>query len=191
MLSFQLGKTRCHLWFSFFAVICLFCALGKSQWGLWCVLMSLLHECGHYGAFVHFGAAPKELHLEYSGIRLVPNAQPLSISQEWLVLFAGSAVNLLLAGLLFLFHLPLHAGFPLVLGLFNLLPLAGLDGGQMLLLLLRRLSPLHGDRIAEAISLFTQLVLSLAAIWLFIKTGNFTLLLVLIYFFLLTIPKER
>lgn len=181
MLSFQVGKVKVYIWFSFFAVICLFLSIGQNPWGLWCIGASILHELGHLAAFLYRGYPPLELHFEYSGIRLVPQKQFYPIGQEIFFLASGSAVNLICFLLLWLFKLPIPAVFHLVLGVFNLFPLQGLDGGQILKLLLERwLGP--RESISTVISWIVDILLISGGLILFWKSGNFTLLLIVSYF---------
>ena len=192
MLSFQIGKVKVYIWFSFFAVICLFLAMGQNPWGLWCISASILHELGHLMAFVYKGYPPLELHFEYSGICLIPKKQLYSIRQEIFFLVSGSAVNLVCSIALWLLKLPIAASFYLVLGIFNLLPLRGLDGGQILWILLECFWGARiGGAICAAISGMTDSLLILGGFFLFQKTGNFTLLLTVFYFFLLGFSTRR
>lgn len=194
MLSFQMGKVKVYIWFSFFAVICLFLAIGQNPWGLWCIGASILHELGHLAAFLCRGYPPLELHFEYSGIRLVPQKHFHPMGQEIFFLASGSAVNLFCFLLLWLFQLPIPAFFHLVLGVFNLFPLKGLDGGQILKLLLERLLGLElGETVSTVVSWIADILLVSGGLILFWKTGNFTLLLTVFYFFFLgfsTKPKD-
>lgn len=194
MLSFQMGKVKVCIWFSFFAVICLFLAIGQNPWGLFCISSSMLHELGHLAAFFYMGIPPLELHFEYSGIRLVPQNRLYSTGQEVLSLVSGSIVNLFCFFVLWALNLPVPAFFHLALGIFNLLPLQGLDGGQLLRIVLEQCcGPRLGGLISIVISCIADFFLVLGGLILFRKTGNFTLLLTVLYFFFLgfTTTKER
>ena len=192
MLSFQMGKVKVHIWFSFFAVICLFLAIGQNSWGLWCISASILHELGHLAAFLYKGCPPLELHFEYSGIRLVPKKQFYPMRQEVFFLVSGSAVNFFCFLILWFLKLPVPAFFHLVLGVFNIMPLQGLDGGQILRLLLERaLGPRTGENVTVIISWVTDFCLVLGGVYLFQQTGNFTLLLTVLYFLLLGFTTKK
>lgn len=192
MLSFQLGKVRIYIWFSFFAVISLFLAIGQNPWGVWCISASILHELGHVAAFSVKRCPPLELHFEYSGIRLIPKRQVYPIRREFFFLISGSAVNFLCFLALWLLRLPVPAFFHLILGFFNLLPLQGLDGGQILQLLLdRKFGPQLGSSMSTIISWIVSFFLTIGGFLLFCRTGNFTLLLIVIYFFILGFAADK
>ena len=166
--------------FSFFAVLLLLTQLTRSDWGLWCVGACLLHEAGHILAYSAFGAFPKAIHLEAGGIRIVPPDRPLPPKAEELVLLAGPLFNLLCGGALLAIRCPYAAGFHLLVGAFNLLPLPALDGGQLLELLAEhRLSLRAADRLCFWVGLLTLMSLLSGGWLLFRRTGNFTLLLTL------------
>lgn len=192
MLSFHMGKVKVYIWFSFFAVICLFLSIGQNPWGLWCIGASILHELGHLAAFLYGGYPPLELHFEYSGIRLVPQKQFYPIGQEIFFLASGSAINFICFLLLWLFELPIPAVFHLVLGVFNLLPLKGLDGGQILQLLLEKVFGVRsGNTINTIVSWITDILLVIGGFILFQHTENFTLLLIVLYFFFLGFSEKK
>ena len=192
MLSFQMGKVKVCIWFSFFAVICLFLAIGQNPWGLWCISASFLHELGHLAAFLYKGSPPLEVHFEYSGIRMVPKKQLYPLGQDIFFLVSGSAVNFFCFLALWLLKIPIPALFHLILGTFNLLPLQGLDGGQILRISLERLlGPQSGGAISTVVSWIVALFLVLSGLVLFKKSGNFTLLVTVLYFFLLGFATKK
>ena len=192
MLEFCFGKTRTVLHFSFFAVLLLTAELLRSDWGLWCAGACLLHETGHILAYASLGAAPREVHFACGGIRIVPPGKPLSPARETLVLVSGSAVNLLIGGALLTLNCRYAAGFHLLLGAFNLLPLTALDGGQLLRLLAEQRLSLWGAAIlCQTASVLTLLPLLWGGWQLFRRTGNFTLLLTLCYLMILSIASHK
>ncbi len=192
MLEFYFGKTRVILRFSFFAVLLLMAEFLKSDWGLWCAGACLLHETGHIFAYTSLGAAPREVCFTCGGIRIVPPKKPLSPIREALVLWAGSAVNLLAGGALWALRCRYAAGFHLLLGAFNLLPLSALDGGQLLRLLTEQRLPLwSAAAFCQIVSLATLLPLLISGWLLFRKTGNFSLLLTLCYLTAIAIDPHR
>lgn len=180
MLEFYWGKLRIVVRFSFFAVLLLMLELLRSDWGLWCAGASLLHEAGHILAYAAIGSAPREIHFECGGIRIVPPGALLSPGKETLVLTAGSGVNLLVGGILLALGCRYAAGFHLLLGVFNLLPLRSLDGGQLLGLLAERFFSLRtAEWLCQAISLIVLLPLLWGGWLLFRQSGNFSLILTL------------
>lgn len=128
---------RLQIRFTGVAVITLFLLLDRTGLGSLGLAVCAIHELGHLLAFLLLRRIPACLSLEWNGIRLEEPREGLT-SREWLfVLLAGSLLNLLF----FLLLLPLltapsragvFAAMHLVVGLYNLLPLPGLDGGRLL-----------------------------------------------------------
>ena len=93
---------------------------------------------------------------------------------------------------LWLLRLPVPAFFHLILGFFNLLPLQGLDGGQILQLLLDwKFDPRMGASISTMISWIADFSLVIGGFLLFCRTGNLTPLLIVIYFLILGFTTDK
>lgn len=138
MISFRFCGTLIRLHFSFFAVLCLYLQLCDEPWGSCCIWAALLHESGHLLAFAVQKTPPLELHFRLGGIRLVPPDDPLPFSGELLTLLGGSLMSLFCGCLL----QPAPTALPhFFTGVFSLLPLPGLDGGEILSLFWSRFLP--------------------------------------------------
>ena len=185
MFSFYIGKMKVYIWFSFFAIISLFLVLSQNEWGVWCISAGILHETGHLISYIIKGYPPKELHFEYSGIRLIPRRQIFHRKEDFIFLISGSLVNFICFFALKNFLL-IPSLFHLVLGIFNLLPLKSLDGGQIVAFLMEKILGFEkGEEVTDIISITVLCLLVLGGICLFIKTGNFTLLITVIHLILL------
>lgn len=177
MISFSLAKTKICLHFSFFAVLCLFFQLGQGGWGPWCFLAALIHELGHLLAFSVQGVPPRELHFQLNGIRLVPPDTPLPLLGELFTLLGGAILSLCCGGALWAMGHPVAAGFHLMTGLFSLLPVRGLDGGEILFLLAENLFPQKGRVAAAFLSTVFALFFTACALVLGAKTQSPSLFL--------------
>lgn len=136
------------------------------------------HELGHYTVIRLLGNNIKGICLSAIGAS-IPLVEPFGYISEILASAAGPGVNLLLARIFSVSEVgTIFAGINLVLAGFNLLPIGSLDGGRifncsMSLLL----GPYHADRIKFYLDRILGLMLISAAVILFLRWGNPTLLL--------------
>jgi len=121
----------------FLCLLLLFLLYEKSGRGTVMLAAALLHEGGHLLAMAWLECRPQKIVFGSFGVRIERGEQlDLGYYKEMLIYAAGPMVNLVCA-LLFRDQ-PQVRAIHLALGLFNLLPLGCLDGGQLLGCLLRQ-----------------------------------------------------
>jgi len=144
------------------------------------LLAAAAHEGGHLLALRRFGVPVESVRLGAMGAVIrAPGANRLSYGRELWVTLAGPAVNLLCAptlaaissrrgwdwGLLF-------AGAHAVLGVYNLLPIAPLDGARALYLMVACVfGPTAGERASRGVSLTAALALTALGACLALRRG--------------------
>ena len=144
------------------------------------LVAALCHEAGHLAVLRWFRVPVEAIVVTPMGAVIsAPLQEQLSYPRELLAVLAGAAVNLLLAVVFarvsgdYLF-----AGANFLLGVYNLLPIRGLDGGRALYLLAAwRSEPFAAQRLAavvNAVTLAVLLGLSAALLW-FTGSGLFCL----------------
>ncbi len=181
MLEGRVAGVRCRVSLLFPALLTgLLLAQGDSL-AVSCVLASMMHEGGHLLAMLALGCPPQVCTLGAFGMRIEMGRERLiGYRRNILVSLAGPAVNLVTAPLLWACGCARAAAVHLILALFNLLPAAALDGGQVL----RCLFCLAGkesqaDRRLRWLSAAVLLPLATLAFWLVLSgRGNITLLIV-------------
>lgn len=186
-------KKRLRVTFSVYFLVLLSCMLALDGTGLvalafFCVLA---HEAGHLAALAAFHVPVEGFSFRIFGAEIrAPRRAQLAYAKEAAVDLAGPAANFVLC----LAALALwRCGWwtkaaeavlavSLLLGLFNLLPVGGLDGGRALeSALLCRFSPETVRRVCVAVSLLTILPVGCFGVWLFVHARNVTLLLAVVY----------
>lgn len=193
MFSVRFGGTLWRTGVPFLALITLLLTLDKSGTAVLCLLASFLHEGGHVALLLRAGHPPREVTVGVCGIRLVPDPHPLGVGQQAAVLLAGPLVNLTLAGALWAVRCaPTAVAAHLLLGVFNLLPIEALDGGQLLrCLLAARWGDTVAERVVRGISAAVLLPLSTLGFWLLLQWHNPTLFLVCGYLVVRLFSHER
>lgn len=181
MLEGHVAGVRCRVSLLFPALLTGLLLAQPDSLAVTCVLASAMHECGHLLTMLALGCPPQVCTLSAFGMRIEMDARRLiGYHRNILISLAGPTVNLLAAPLLWACGCVQAAVVHLTLAVFNLLPAAALDGGQVL----RCVFCLAGkeaqaDRWLRILSAGVLLPLAAAAFWLFLSgRGNGTLLIV-------------
>ncbi|MEG0614493.1 MAG: site-2 protease family protein [Oscillospiraceae bacterium] len=190
MITFSLNKIKISVSFSFFATIALLVLLKEQKYTLFGIYACIIHEFGHafvmrilginIGNVIFYGAGIK---IVYKSDRILP------LWKDIIVLFAGSATNLLLAFAMLIFsagkeNFLIFAGTNIVLGIFNLLPINCFDGGRIAELLIERYFLEKNMIFAKNfLKIFSYSIIGILAV-LFLIGGNynFTFYVTIIYF---------
>ena len=167
-MKFRILGTEITVTFFFGAAVTLFLFLDRTGLALPTLGAVLLHETGHLFAMWMLDCPP-------TYIRLIPSSVQIgkkitcSYQTDLLVTLMGPGVNLLCFAVFYangkLYSSPKMIVFALIhllFGLFNLLPVKGLDGGTVLYVLLARKNPQKAERILFFSALF------LGAVFLFL-----------------------
>lgn len=135
------------------------------------VLAAALHELGHYAAMRALGCRLQALRLTACGAEMeLSSARTVPYVHELIITLCGPLTNLFLA--LLCANLPLSsemqylfAGVNISLGLFNLLPIYPMDGGNCLqILLVISFGDVRGRALAHGVSWMISLLLLLLGI---------------------------
>lgn len=195
MLELCIRGIPCRFSLLFPAMVAVSVTLDPSTLTVWCLAASLMHETGHFIALLFFDCKPRRISLGLFGMRVEQDpTKRLGYRQDALVSLAGPAVNLVTFCILsFTRGNEAAALVHLTLGVFNLLPIEPLDGGQVLYCVFAT----HMDEESARkwilrVSVVTLLPIAAAGFFVLVMSGyNFTLLAVSLYLSLLLLCKER
>ncbi len=170
------------------ASICIIAGIFDSF--LYCLLAIIIHEAGHIILMCIFGYAPEKIRLSLFEISISDRKrQERKYIHNILIIFFGPFSNFICFILFYLLYLLCNdfflypAAANLSVGLFNLLPVLSLDGGQLLYLILSRfISDTVSQRIVNITTFIIIFPLAFFGfILLFNSKHNFSLLIVCIY----------
>ncbi|MCC8073275.1 MAG: hypothetical protein LIO62_04030, partial [Clostridiales bacterium] len=170
ILTFSIFGCKIKIEYSFVLILCFSLLLGADDL-LELLLCSIMHESGHLVALVLCGGGADSLTFSYYGLALKYSSL-LSKGKEFLVLFSGPAVNLIL-------YLIFKNDINLLLFVLNALPIFPLDGGRILRLFLPKTS-----KVVSIILLVAVFVLS---IFMMVHYKSFSLLLIAVYLLIYSI----
>ena len=177
----------------FFALLAWLLLYERETIAAGCLAASLIHECGHLSVMLMLGVYPEELTVGAFGMRITRREDThCTFLRDLCIAAGGPLINLLCAAVFFLLGARLTAALHLVTAALNLLPVAALDGGQMLLFwLYRRKSREAAQHIVHICSLLTVFPLGVLGFFVLLRSGcNVSLLAVDVYLLLLLVLKK-
>lgn len=180
-MRFKLFGTEFYISFLFAAVITAMLAFDRTGFILPLFFAVLVHELGHLAAMWVLDCAPKRIRLVPAAVEITTKLQSGG-KYEIFIALCGPAINLLLFAILFVNYLAFgNEGYltvgliNLLIGLFNLLPVTGLDGGTVLFnILCRKTEPSRAALIMRIINFSVALSALVIAVTLCFK-GQFNL----------------
>ena len=167
---------------------------------VFCAAAVVIHESGHLLMMKKAGYFPKRIKVSLFEIDIRDDSRQLQTAKENMrIIFFGPAANFICflpAFLLYLIGtdriLPFAAA-NLSVGLFNLLPVMSLDGGQLLYILLsRRRTPGQAEKIVCRLTFICIFPLAaLGFVVLFHSHYNFSLLFVCVYLVFTLLTRQE
>ena len=196
-MKIKIGKTKFLISVPFCLLISTLLLLDKTGYMAFSLSAAAVHEFSHIIFMNIFHCPPHEITASLKGLIIV-GGRHTSTKEEFLILLAGPLSNLCFAAVFYFIGQAFDwntatsaAVVQSAVGIFNLLPISGLDGGSLLLIVLETLiSPDKANFFAKLTSIaFSYAVLFFGISLLFKTRTNPTLLLLGIYLFFLNIPK--
>ena len=179
------------------AALCIF--TGIFEGFVWCLIAVIIHETGHLIPMSIFGGLPDRIKISLFEISISDSRrQSRTTVQNVTIIFSGPFANFICFILFYLLYLFCNKNFVslaavnLFTGLFNMLPVLSLDGGQLLYILLcRRLDSRKAQRVVNIVTFIFIFPLAAAGFLLLFSTQyNFSLLAVSVYLVLSLILKR-
>ena len=176
-----------------YPALCLFTGLTIIDYNcFYCFLSVVIHEIGHLTAMRLFKTHILGLKISVCDIKIIEQSRRiLDYKRDVIITAAGPLVNILL--FLSLFSVSFRfACVNLVIGAFNLLPAASLDGGQLIYLFLSKYFSVKTSALAlDVITVFVSIPLFIGGIFILLQTKyNFSLLIISLYLVLSLFIKE-
>ncbi len=199
-MKFKLFSVSIYISYTLLCVTAVFIITESFTSFLCCLSAVIIHESGHLIAMHRFNCMPKKIKISLFEISIISSGrQQLPPRQNKIIIFFGPFANFICFILFYLLYLFCSSVFKplaysnLCVGLFNLLPVMSLDGGQLLYLMLTgRVS----DKSAEkCVNIITFLILfplaALGFLVLFNSKYNFSLLFVCLYIVLSLVCRNN
>jgi len=178
-MSFKLLGVNVKIHFLFTAVISLLLAIDRCSVVPYSLLSVAIHEAGHLAAMLILKEKPRQIYLCPCGVIIDGSAGMYGSTKTILIAAGGPLFNLVPA--LFLRGGTFKTAM-LVNGLFNLLPIACTDGGDITDCLLQRVKTEKANRVFKMVinTLFIIVTVFLGGV-LFYNSYNPTLIVASVY----------
>ena len=138
-----------------------------------------VHEAAHLAAMKRRGMKPAAVRMLPAGLEIARGGGEASYRADAAVSLAGPAASVATgaAGLAFGGVFRVYGILSVILGVFNALPVYGLDGGYALRsLLYARMPPDRAEAVSRGVSLAITFIIWVASVWIMLVTGgSFTL----------------
>ena len=197
-MKFKIFDTEIYISFLFAAAVTIMLLTDKTGYMLPALFAIVLHEMGHLFMMWILECSPKRIKLIPASVQITAPFQK-RYRNDFLVAACGPFVNILLFLTLYFNYLVFKnevtlyfALLNLVIGVFNLLPLKGLDGGTILFCILEK-SKGHDKAavILKIITLVLAVAIILAAITLTVRGKiNISIYIMGIYLFVMSLLKN-
>ncbi len=197
-MRFKLFDTEIYISFLFAAAVTIMLLTDKTGYMLPALFAIVLHEMGHLFMMWILECSPKRIKLIPASVQITAPFQK-RYRNDFLVAACGPFVNILLFLTLYFNYLVFKnevtlyfALLNLVIGVFNLLPLKGLDGGTILFCILEKSKgPDKASVILKIITLVLAVAIILAAITLTVRGKiNISIYIMGIYLFVMSLLKN-
>ena len=197
-MRFKLFDTEIYISFLFAAAVTIMLLTDKTGYMLPALFAIVLHEMGHLFMMWILECSPKRIKLIPASVQITASFQK-RYRNDFLVAACGPFVNILLFLTLYFNYLVFKnevtlyfALLNLVIGVFNLLPLKGLDGGTILFCILEKSKgPDKASVILKIITLVLAVAIILAAITLTVQGKiNISIYIMGIYLLIMSLLKN-
>ena len=197
-MRIRIGKTEITVTFAFAAILALMLATDRTGLIIPTALAVFIHEAAHLLTMSVFGCAPLEIILTPGSIQIIKNGIN-SLKNENKILIAGPLSNIIF---FIIFYLVFYAteskqvlqfaAVELIIGLFNLLPAKGLDGGALVYnFALKIKNTYFAELVLNVTTLTTVVCLIFLGVTLFLRgQGNISIFLIALYILIFSIIKN-
>ena len=197
-MKFKLFGTEIYISFLFAAAVTIMLLTDKTGYMLPALFAIILHEMGHLFMMWILECSPKRIKLIPTSVQITAPFQK-RYRNDFLVAVSGPVVNILLFSTLYFNYLAFgnevtlyFALLNLVIGVFNLLPVKGLDGGTILFCVLEKYKgPDKAAVILKIITIILAATLISTAITLTVRGKiNISVYIMGIYLFVTSLLKN-
>lgn len=188
-MKFKIFGTQVYISFLFCAVLCLMLVIDRTGLIIPTLFAVFIHESGHLLAMWASDCQPRAIRLIPTSVQIIREFSHKKYG-EAAIAICGPAANLVLFGALMANHSIFKNGsslnfavLNLVIALFNLLPVSGLDGGTLLTLFISKFTDIYkAESIVRIVTVVFAFIAFLLGVYLWVSgTVNISVFIVAVY----------
>lgn len=188
-MKFKFLGTEIYISFLFCAVLCFMLLVDRTGLIIPTLFAVFIHESGHLLAMWAADCQPRAVRLIPTSVQIIRGFSPKKYGETAIAL-CGPAANLVMFGTLignyFIFKSEQSLMFSLlnlVIAIFNLLPVSGLDGGILLSLAIAHFTDIYkAESVVKIITAVFAVIIFLLGVYLWISGSvNISVFIVAIY----------
>ena len=188
-MKFKFLGTEIYISFLFCAILCFMLAIDRTGLVIPTLFAVFIHESGHMLAMWAADCQPRAIRLIPTSVQIVRGFSPKRCG-EIAITVCGPTANLVIFGVLivnfYIFKIEqslVFATLNLVIAVFNLLPVSGLDGGTLLTLFMSKFTNIYkAESIVRIITVLFAFIAFLFGVYLWVSgTVNISLFIVAVY----------
>lgn len=188
-MKIKLFGTEIYISFLFCAIFCFMLVIDRTGLILPTIFAVFIHESGHLLAMWAADCQPKVIRLIPTSVQIIRGFSSKKYS-ELAITICGPAANLVVFGVFWVNSIIFKneeslkfAILNLVIAMFNLLPISGLDGGTLLSLFLAKFTDIYkAESIVRIITVIFAFIAFLLGVYLWVSgTVNISVFIVAVY----------
>ncbi len=197
-MKFKLFGTEFYISFLFAAVLCFMLVIDRTGLVIPTFFAVFIHETGHLLAMWAADCQPRAVRLIPASVQIIHGFPPHPRAQAAITVCGPVANIVVFAALLINFcafknDVSLRFGvLNLIIGIFNLLPVSGLDGGTLLTLVISHFTdPFRAEGIVRIITAVFAFVAFIIGVYLWVSgTVNISVFIIALYLAICSLVKK-
>lgn len=197
-MKFKLFGTEIYISFLFCALLCFMLAIDRTGLVIPTLFAVFIHESAHLLAMWAADCQPRAVRLIPASVQIVRGFSPKKCG-EAAITICGPLGNIVIFGVLFANYSVfgseqslVFATLNLVIALFNLLPVSGLDGGTLLTIAISHFTDIYkAESIVRIITAVFAVAVFLLGVYLWVSgTVNISVFIVSLYLAVCSLAKK-
>lgn len=177
-MNFSISKIRIEISYLFLSLIIIYIAIDRTGYIIPLLISVFIHETAHIVCLLAFSCKIKSIKLLLCTVGVEYSCAPTGVAR-FMSLLCGPFSNLVISLISLSLKRDVFFGINFLLFVYNLLPIEGLDGGEIFEMVLQKF--LSHTKIIVIMDLLTLCVTIIFCVSFFAITNNFSFIILCFY----------